>query len=267
MVSNFFLCSDYLFSEESGSKIISSLYLGLVFTKNLLLIYIMVNNDFKICAIRVGYSNSILLVNGKNSILIDTGVKGHLKRLEILFRQHNLQPSHIKLIILTHTHYDHTGNLKALVKLTGAKVLVHKNEFENLKNGFIPIPVGQGRYSSLISKIGRAVVPRFASPKPFLADIINEDEFDLKAFGIDGKIISTPGHTSGSQSVLLGKTLISGDTFINLKNGKIFPPFCNEPKTLLETWQKLFDMGIEEIYPGHGPKFKVEKKHWRNIKV
>ena len=238
--------------------------------KKLLLIYIMVNNYFKIYSFRVGYSNSVLLANGENSILIDTGVKGHLKRFEILFRQHKLQPQDIKLIILTHTHFDHTGNLETLVKLTGAEVLVHKNEFENLVNGFTPIPTGQGKYSSLISRFGRAVFPRFASPKPFKADIINNDEFDLNGLGIEGKIISTPGHTSGSQSVLLGKTLVSGDTFINLKNGKIFPPFANEPKILLETWQKLFDLGIEEIYPGHGTKFKTRKalndfEKWKKI--
>jgi glyoxylase-like metal-dependent hydrolase (beta-lactamase superfamily II) len=38
---------------------------------------------------------------------------------------------------------------------------------------------------------------------------------------------------------------------------------------LLETWQKLFDLGIEEIYPGHSPKFNVEKaikefEKWKN---
>ncbi|HSH19436.1 MAG TPA: MBL fold metallo-hydrolase, partial [Draconibacterium sp.] len=151
------------------------------------------------------------------------------------------------------------GNLKALAKYTGAKVLVHSKEYENLKNGFIQIPAGQGKYSGLISKIGRALVPGFASPKPFTADIINEDEFNLNEFGIDGKIISTPGHTTGSQSVLLGKTLISGDTFINLKNGKIFPPFANEPKILLDTWQSIFDLGIQEIYPGHGKKLQKEE--------
>lgn len=213
----------------------------------------------KIILSRIGYSNVVLIVNGQNSILVDTGVKGNLKRINNLFRKHGLQPKDIKLIVLTHVHYDHTGNLKALVKYTGANVLVHRNEYENLKNGFIPIPNGQGKYSRIISKIGQIVYPKYASPQPFIADLINDDEFDLKEYGIDGKIISTPGHTSGSQSVLLGKTLISGDTIINLKNGKIFPPFANEPKTLLETWQQLFDLGIEIIYPGHGKLLRVEK--------
>ena len=213
----------------------------------------------KIILSRVGFSNSVLLVNGSNSIIIDTGVRGNLHHFKTQFKQFRLNPTDIKLIILTHTHYDHTGNLKHLAELTGAKVLVHKNEFENLLNGFIPIPKGQGKYTRFISNAGRIVYPKYASPKPFVADLINDDEFDLDDFGIDGKIISTPGHTAGSLSVIIGKKLISGDTFIHMPNGIIFPHFCDDPKTLLETWQKLFNLGIEEIYPGHGKQFKVEK--------
>jgi glyoxylase-like metal-dependent hydrolase (beta-lactamase superfamily II) len=216
-------------------------------------------NSVKIISTRIGYSNSILLLNGENSILIDTGVKGHFKSFEHIFRQYKIQPKDIPLIILTHVHYDHTGNLHALKEYTGAKVLVHKNEFENLKNGFIPIPTGQGKYSSLISKFGRLVYPKFASPRPFIVDMINYDEFDLNEFGVEGKVISTPGHTAGSQSVILGKRLISGDTFVNMKNGKIFPPFANNPEELLKTWQSLFELGIKEIYPGHGEMLTLEK--------
>jgi len=215
----------------------------------------------KIVSVRIGIANTVLIVNGKQSLLVDTGLKGNLQRFKILFREYNLSFPDIKLIVLTHTHYDHTGNLKKLAELTGAKVIVHKNEFENLKNGFTPIPIGQGRYSGLISKLGRKFRPKYASPKPFIADFINENEFDLSGFGIEGKIISTPGHTSGSQSVLIKKTLIAGDAFLKMRNGRIFPPFANDPKTLLETWQKIFDMGIEVIYPGHGPRFKTEEAY------
>ena len=219
----------------------------------------MCDSDIKIISARVGFSNSVLIVNGSNSIIIDTGVRGNLHHFKTLFKQFRLNAGDIKLIILTHTHYDHTGNLKSLAELTGAKVLVHKNEFENLKNGFIPIPKGLGNYTRFISNIGRIVYPKYASPKPFVADLINKNEYDLAEFGIDGKILSTPGHTAGSQSVIIGKKLISGDTFIHMPNGVIFPHFCDDPKTLLATWQKLFDLGIEEIYPGHGKPFPVDK--------
>jgi glyoxylase-like metal-dependent hydrolase (beta-lactamase superfamily II) len=213
----------------------------------------------KIICKRIGYSNVTLLINGADSVLIDTGVRGNLQRIKILFRQFNLTPSDIKLIVLTHTHHDHTGNLRRLKELTGAKVMVHKNEFENLKAGVMPIPKGIGIYPGFITAVARWFFPKFVSPEPVVADLINENEFDLGIFGIDGKVISTPGHTSGSQSVLLGDRLIAGDTFVNMPNGMIFPPFANEPDVLLNTWQNIFNRGVKTIYPGHGKPFSTEK--------
>ena len=72
------------------------------------------DSNIKIVSTRVGYSNSILLVNGSDSVIIDTGVKGNIKRFKLLFKQFQLKPSDFGLIILIHTHYDQTGNLKAL---------------------------------------------------------------------------------------------------------------------------------------------------------
>ena len=208
---------------------------------------------------KIGYSNSILLLNGANSVLIDTGIKGYLQQFKDLFKQHNLHPTDIKLIVLTHTHYDHTGNLNELVKLTGAKVLVHKNEFENLKTGFTAIPSGTRFYTKAVVFLGRKLKPRHASPVPFTADFINTTRYSLANFGIDGEVIHTPGHTAGSQSVLIGKTLIAGDTFFNVREKIIFPPFANNPQQVLKTWQDLFEMGIDEIIPAHGKKFSAEK--------
>ena len=213
----------------------------------------------KIIQIRIGYSNSILLLNGANSVLIDTGVKGDLLQFKTLFNKYNLKPTDVKLIVLTHTHNDHTGNLNELAKLTGAKVLVHKNEYDNLKNGFTPIPSGTRFYTKAVVFLGRKLKPRHASPEPFVVDLTNTTNYSLSDYGIDGEVIYTPGHTAGSQSVLIGKTLIAGDTFFNVREKIVFPPFANNPQQVLRTWKVLFELGIEEIIPAHGKKFEVEK--------
>ena len=216
-------------------------------------------NNIGIFWTRVGYSNMVLLKNSETAILVDTGVKGNLNHITHFLKHKNITPADIKLIVLTHTHHDHTGNLHELAKLTAAPVLVHQSEFDNLKNGFTPIPKGMGFYTRFVSGLGSIVLPRFASPKAFEAQLINENEFDLNPFGVDAKIITTPGHTKGSQSVLVGDTLVAGDAFLNLSNGIIFPHFCNEPATLLKTWEMLFDSGIKTIIPGHGKPFAIEK--------
>lgn len=214
--------------------------------------------EIKIIPFRAGYSNVVLLLNGGRSVLIDTGVKRQLEQLKLFFSRHGLQPTDIQLIVLTHIHSDHTGNLTELAELTGAKVLVHQDEFENLKKGFTPIPRGQGLYTRIISELGKLIRPVHASPPPYTADLVNENEYSLEDFGIKGRVIFTPGHTAGSQSVLIGKTLIAGDTFINLPNGTIFPHFCDFPEILIKTWEKLYELDIEEIIPGHGKKLRLD---------
>lgn len=215
--------------------------------------------DTRIFQKRIGYSNTTLVVNDGKALLVDTGVRTSLKHFRVFFREAGIGAADIQLIVLTHSHYDHTGNLKKLAEWTGAPVLIHENEFDNLKNGFTPVPDGQGKYSGVISRLGKALYPRYASPKAFTADLISESEFDLGKFGIKGKVFHTPGHTDGSQSVLIGDRLISGDTFIHLKRGSIFPPFANNPKLLLQTWEKLFGMNIKTVYPGHGKPFRIEE--------
>jgi hydroxyacylglutathione hydrolase len=105
----------------------------------------------------------------------------------------------------------------------------------------------------------KTLVPRLPLLNPLVADLINDDEFDLSAYGIHGKVISTPGHSSGSQSVKLGKSIICGDVFMNLIYGSKFPHFAENAPGLLLTWKKIFDLGIEEIYPAHGKKMKIEE--------
>ncbi len=39
-----------------------------------------------------------------------------------------------KYIYITHCHADHTSGLKELKEKTNARVLIHRNEFENLQN-------------------------------------------------------------------------------------------------------------------------------------
>src|SRR5690554_1861960 len=165
---------------------------------------------------RIGYSNVSLIVNGSDSILVDTGVKGNLKSILRMMKFHKLEPKDISLIILTHTHYDHTGNLKQLKQLTGAPVLVHENEYDNLKKGYMPIPDGQRLLIRLISELGKLIVPRFASPEPFIADLVNNGEYDLRPYKLNGRLIHTPGHSGGSQSLIIGKKIIAGDLFMNM---------------------------------------------------
>ena len=81
----------------------------------------------EIHTIKVGISNCYLLKD-RGTILIDAGVPGRVNTFEKTFKSLGVAPGEIAAIIITHCHWDHVGSLKDLRNLTGAKVIVHKND-------------------------------------------------------------------------------------------------------------------------------------------
>jgi glyoxylase-like metal-dependent hydrolase (beta-lactamase superfamily II) len=84
----------------------------------------------------------------------------------------------------------------------------------------------------------------------------------LSEYGIPGRVIYTPGHSSGSISVLLE----SGDTFVgDLAMNKFplrftpgLPIFAEDEAKVKESWNLLLNLGARMIYPAHGKPFPAE---------
>lgn len=213
----------------------------------------------KIIPIPVGYVNTYLLLNGSHSVLVDTGNKNHGDIILRKLKQYGLQPTDIKLIILTHTHFDHAGNAAWLNEKTGAELIVHEAEKANLSRGFAPIPKGTLPFTKITSWLGRNLLTSIGKYAPVEADITVTEKLNLTPWKINGYVLHTPGHCKGSVSIILGEKALAGDAFFNRVFKTHFPPFADEPNVLLKTWHTFFNLGIKEIYPGHGPKFKIEK--------
>lgn len=68
----------------------------------------------------------LLKINNKN-ILIDTGSKQAQQELEDSLNELKLEPKNIDIILLTHAHFDHVGNIELFEK---AKVYGSKEDFD-----------------------------------------------------------------------------------------------------------------------------------------
>jgi glyoxylase-like metal-dependent hydrolase (beta-lactamase superfamily II) len=205
-------------------------------------------------------SNAYVVTNGHRAILIDAGMKKKEKKIIAALERMKIAPRDIQLIILTHTHYDHCGSLKALQAITNAKVLVHKAEAACLEQGYCEFPKGTMWFSKIMSAAGRTLAKKLGEYAPVAPDITISKRFDLQAFGIDGYVLPTPGHTAGSISVIIeGKHAIVGDTLFNIFKKSVFPAYANDQKTLLSSWEKLLATGCEYFYPGHGKPFTRER--------
>ncbi len=208
--------------------------------------------------INMGKSNAYLIKTEKGYILVDAGMPGKLNKIEKVLAENNDTFKNIQLIIITHVHYDHVGSLAALQKKTNAEVLVHEKEKDLLESGKTEFPAGTFFISKIISKLGNLFSEsKFKAVNP---DITVSGHYDLKEYGINGKIIHTPGHTSGSISIIInGEDFICGDTLFNFMPHSVYPPFANDKDELIKSWQKIKKYNCKRFYPGHGSVFAKEK--------
>lgn len=92
--------------------------------------------------ISFGLVNAYLLHGERGDILIDTGLPGCSRRLQRALHRDGSSLDQLALIILTHVHLDHVGNLAAILRQASIPVLVHQLEAPILQEGRVLLPAG-----------------------------------------------------------------------------------------------------------------------------
>jgi glyoxylase-like metal-dependent hydrolase (beta-lactamase superfamily II) len=207
--------------------------------------------------------DTIYAIRGEGVILIDGGDPGKLKKFKKGIDQASIAPQDIKLICVTHGHWDHVGSIKDIKELTGAKVLMHQKDMHFLQDAHPVQPPGITPWGKVITALVRLYLSFVRNPT-FEVDLIAEDdtEISLAEYGIPGTVIHTPGHTWGSVSVLLE----TGDAFVGdlamnalpMRSSPGLPVFGDDLQVIKESWQKLLDRGATTIYPSHGEPFSAD---------
>jgi N-acyl homoserine lactone hydrolase len=192
-----------------------------------------------------------LLMSGDRKILVDTGIFGPTdtsdtlgefsrsaeQRLPVQLERFGASPSDFNLVINTHLHADHCGGNGYFPR---ARFVVQKREIEYAKN---PLPATKPGYKVEIKEGDCELVDGDAEIAP----------------GV--RVILTPGHTPGSQAVLVetasGLYVIAGDTVPHFENmevpeGEPFWPtgLYIDMRELYESLDRLKNLG-GFILPGH----------------
>ena len=204
--------------------------------------------------ISLGYVNAFVI---NSSILVDTGTKSCGEKILSQLRALNIAPTDIKLIILTHGHDDHIGSVPELVAATGAKVLISRLEYEQIKLGLADEIKPQTALMKLFYafKKDKRVVKQ---NKDFKADIIIDEPFDLKPYGADGKILLTPGHSKGSVSVLLDDAAIIGDNLMAFSKAPKMPFIAYDNALIKTSMNGLIQSGAKKFYLSHGGVYGLD---------
>ena len=135
----------------------------------------------------------------------------------------NISPSDVCLVIITHSHTDHTGG----ISFFDCPVLAHKLT-----------------YQRVIKREKSKDIPN--APTEYF-----EEDYHLNIGGVQFEIIHTGGHTPGSSVVWLpeAKVLFTGDMVYGHRYPILSP--ANIPD-LVDALRKLPNLGAEIIVPGHG---------------
>jgi hydroxyacylglutathione hydrolase len=217
--------------------------------------------------VQLGTSNTYLIQGDAGYILVDAGNPHQEKRFFRLLGQYGLRPEDIRLIVVTHVHFDHVGSLSAIKAECRCPVMVHEKEYHLLKEAKLVFSRGtnlQGKGASFAAAQLAKYSPSMKTFKfePVEAEIVVSGEVSLEKFGIAGRVIPTPGHTAGSLSVLLadGQAFVGDLTanYVPFGLSSVFPPFADDGDELLESWMKLLAAGAQTIAPGHGQTFSAE---------
>jgi hydroxyacylglutathione hydrolase len=144
----------------------------------------------------------------------------------------------IAAILITHTHFDHVGAVKALHDATGAPVycpLLEREALANI-NAYVPAAWGLGPYES------------------YEADYTVSEGDVLEFAGLTFDVRFTPGHSPGhvTYSVRGEDALLSGDVLFQNSVGRVDLPGGDWP-TLLASIQALVTEFPPDttVYPGH----------------
>ena len=217
--------------------------------------------------VKLGINNLYLFENNNGDyLLLDTGLACKenliLNKINKVIGDYNK----IKVIVITHSHSDHIGNLKLLldkIKREDKIVIIHSNAKDIMLSGEKIIPNGFYKFSKYISKKLKAKSSgnfqkgfENLEEKDFkdvnFLDFKDYEEFSLNKYGFENlKIIYTAGHSSDSISLVYNNEyLFCGDMVQNLFfKYPLIPLFGDDIKELVNSWKKVIDKDYSRIYP------------------
>ena len=203
----------------------------------------------------LGGVNCYLIVTDTGHVLIDTGPSNRRAALEQELDRAGCRPGNLKLIIMTHGDFDHTGNAAYLHNKYGAPLAIHPADAGVLESGDMFWNRKTG--NAFLRKLSPALFG-FGKAERCKPDELLDDGSDLSDYGWNAHVLDLPGHSLGSIGILTaGGELFCGDLLTNIER-----PALNSIIDNLSAAQRsiarLKELKISTVYPGHGEPFAIE---------
>lgn len=181
-----------------------------------------------------GRTRCYLLRGSAHNVMVDTDLASTMPALMAALREHGLAIADVDHLMVTHFHPDHTGLARQLQD-AGVRLVVWGPQASHVHDA-----------DGVYRKWGR----RDFTPVDAAARVLplEQSRDFLAGCGIDGEVLSTPGHSPDSVSVVLD----SGDAFVGdlcpSEQAALFP----DP-AYGRSWKTLLERGARRVHFAHWP--------------
>jgi len=205
--------------------------------------------------------NWVLLRDGRDITLIDTGYPGYLDDVLRSIRAIGGEPGTVAAVLITHAHVDHIGGVNHFVEAFGTPVYTDAVEARHARRELLeqatPLDVLKNlRAPGMLPWLGRVVRVGVTKRVSIPTAEAFPTELDLPG---RPQPVPTGGHTSGhtayylpaARAVATGDELVTGHALLRRSGPAVLPEFFAHGDSRAAV-QRLAPLDAELILPGHG---------------
>ena len=202
---------------------------------------------YSITHIKGRTDNCYIVSNGKEAILFDTASAANLPQVSDECSKYDM-----KLIVLSHPHFDHAENADALSKKFNIPVAYNEAD-DGIFDDYNSQPLySYGLVGFVVLKASLKVLSQTKVTRPENRFFVKEGD-TLAEYGFpDIKVVELPGHSKGSIGLLVADdALLAGDALDNWIRpgmGHLYTDLEAQKKTC----EKIRSFGKRTYYYGHG---------------
>lgn len=199
-----------------------------------------------------------LITTPEGHILINSDLEANVPLIRASVESLGFKFSDVKILLISHAHWDHCGGSATIKRLTGAKYMVMDRDVDVVESG------GKSDF-----QYGNETANLYAPAK---VDRVLHDGDEVKLGGTTLKAHLTPGHTKGcttwtmkvADNGKLRDVVIVGSPNVNpgykLVGNTVYPSMTEDFE---QTFKVLRSLSCDYFLGAHGAYFDMETKYAR----
>ena len=185
-------------------------------------------------------TNCYLIQSDSGWLMIDSGWPDTFAQLLQLLNQNNISIHEINYLVITHFQPDHAGLTQNLKDL-GTTLLLHEYQVPYIN-----------KLNLLYKKNPKANFKDITSNGNLVMSEEESRSF-LESIGINGELVSTPGHSDDGISLVIDECCaFTGDL-------PAIHQMEDEDIVIEDSWDMIKKHAVTVIYPGHGDAYDINE--------